>query len=203
MNLQSSLPHGFSISALESPLAWEEFRPYLAVLASVLIQKDEMVRSLASKIDADDIVQETLLKAWQNREKFKGAAKGECLAWLRSILSNVLVDHIRTFLSAKRNVKLEVRINLDQTSRNLESWLVARDPVTPSTRMGREEEMRLLCDAIMRLRPVAKSIILARHIEGLTLNQIAARLSKKRETVAKAWSRAVRQLHEMMADCRG
>ena len=189
-------------SGLDSPGTWEEFRPYLSVLASALMQKEGLVKSLVSKIDPDDIVQETLLKAWQSRSKFKGNSRGECLAWLRAMLSNVLIDHIRTFLSAKRNVLLEVRLNLDQTSRNLESWLVGRDQVTPSTRMGREEEMRLLCGAIIRLRPVAKAIILARHIEGLTLEQIAARMGRKRENIAKGWSRAVRQLHEMMADYR-
>lgn len=189
-----------TLEDLDSPAAWDGFRPYLAVLASTQMQKENLARPLLARIDPEDIVQETLLKAWEHRSQFKGASRGEFLAWLRTMLSNVLMDHLRALLSGKRNVMLEVRLDLDQTSRNLEAWLAERDAVTPCTRLGREEEVNRLCKAILRLRPVAKSVILARHIEGLTLDQIAARLGKTREAVAKAWSRAVRQLHELMSE---
>lgn len=174
----------------------------MAVLASVLMQREGMAKVLVTKIDPEDIVQETLLKAWRGRAQFKGSSRAEILAWLRTLLSNTLIDHTRAFLSAKRDVRLEVPLSLDQTSRNLEGWLTAVGSVTPGTRMGREEDFNLLCEAIMSLRPVPRSILLARHVEGLTLRQIAERLGKKRETVAKAWSRAIRQLHERLGPSR-
>lgn len=157
---------------------------------------------LVSKIDPEDIVQETMLKAWRSRARFSGSSKAEILAYLRTMLSHTLIDHARGFLAAKRDVRLEVRLGLEQTSRNLEAWLTGTGMVTPGTRMGREEEFNLLCEAIMRLRPLPRSILLARHVEGLTLNQIAERLGKKRETVAKAWSRAIRELHDNLGPAR-
>lgn len=187
---------------LESSAAWDQFRPYLTVLASALMQREGWARVLVSKVDPEDIVQETLLKAWRSRGRFKGSSGADILAWLRTLLSHTLVDHGRAFLSARRDVRLELRLGLDQTSRNLEAWLAGVGTVTPGTRMGREEEFNRLCEAIMRLKPLPRAILLARHVEGLTLNQIAGRLGKKRETVAKAWSRAIRQLHERLGPSR-
>lgn len=187
---------------LEPSAVWNQFRPYLVVLAAVLMQRGGTARVLVSKIDPEDIVQETLLKAWRSRARFSGSSNAEILAYLRAMLSHTLIDHARGFLSAKRDVRLELRLGLEQSSRNLEAWLTAAVGVTPGTRLGREEEFNLLCEAILRLRPVPRSILLARHVEGLTLNQIAERLGKKRETVAKAWSRAIRELHERLGPSR-
>lgn len=71
-----------------------------ADLAQLLPNLRAFARSLAGTVDrADDLVQETLVKAWQNRESF--AMGSNLKAWLFTILRN-------TFLSLERKKRFEV-----------------------------------------------------------------------------------------------
>src|SRR5260370_7385747 len=45
---------------------------------------------LRRKLDAADVVQETLLQAYENLRQFRGGSEGELAAWLRAILENTL-----------------------------------------------------------------------------------------------------------------
>ena len=47
------------------------------------------------RIDASDIVQQTLLEAHRGLGKFTGESEGEWLAWLRQILTHNTQDFIR------------------------------------------------------------------------------------------------------------
>jgi RNA polymerase sigma-70 factor (TIGR02960 family) len=51
-------------------------------------------RMLGSYTDADDLVQETLLRAWRNREDFRPGTNVR--AWLYRIATNVCIDAIRS-----------------------------------------------------------------------------------------------------------
>lgn len=74
----------------DAPL--ERFRDYMHLLA-----RTRQGGGLQGKIEASDIVQETLLKAHQNREQFRGLTEAEWAAFLRRIWSNTLADAARRF----------------------------------------------------------------------------------------------------------
>ena len=68
----------------------EGYRAYLRMLA-----RFQIGRRLQSKLDSDDLLQETFLRAHQAIRRFRGATEEEFLAWLRGILAHVLADQIR------------------------------------------------------------------------------------------------------------
>ncbi|HKB36765.1 MAG TPA: sigma factor, partial [Gemmataceae bacterium] len=94
-----------------------EYIAYLQLLARMHL--DERLRG---KVDPADVVQETLLKAYQAREQCRGGTEAERVAWLRRILANTLTDLVRRFLdSDRRNVALERSLedSLQQSSARL------------------------------------------------------------------------------------
>ena len=177
---------------------WKRFESYLILLATVQLRRESAKVPLLAKVDPEDLVQEVMLRAWQYQNRFQGTTEAEWLAWLRVILANVLTDQVRAYLSDKRDVCLEIRINLDRTSGNLEGLLAARNGATPLTRMAREQELERVCAAILQLNGDAKTVIMARHLEGMTLHEIALRMGKNREAVAKIWARGLVRLRQIL-----
>src|SRR3954454_10420105 len=104
------------------PLAPEAFRDYLHVLAR--LQTD---RRLAAKVDASDIVQESLLRAHQARDQFRGSQPAEMKAWLRRILTRTLLDALRDLGRAKRDAGRERSLDaaINESSCRLAEFLAA------------------------------------------------------------------------------
>src|SRR4051794_8637935 len=100
----------------------ERFRDYLRLLARLHL--DERLRG---KLDPSDLVQQTLLKAHQAHDQFRGQTSGELAVWLRRILVRTLADAVRDLLREKRNVALEQSLEqaLEASSARLRNWLAA------------------------------------------------------------------------------
>src|ERR1700674_539194 len=80
----------------------ERFRSYLYVVARLRLQGQN-----PGRIDPADMVQQTLLEALQQRERFRGATPGEMAAWLRRILAHNLGDAFRALHRECRDVSRE------------------------------------------------------------------------------------------------
>ena len=83
-------------------LAFERFRKYLRLLAGLQIS-----RRLRAKLDPSDLVQLTLLKAYQARAQFRGRTQAQLAAWLRQILARTLADAVRDLHRDKRDLDRE------------------------------------------------------------------------------------------------
>jgi DNA-directed RNA polymerase specialized sigma24 family protein len=112
----------------------EAYRDYLHLLAR--LQLDPRLRG---KLDPSDVVQQTLVKAHQGRDQFRGSRDGEQAAWLRRILANTLIDAARKY---QRGLALQQGLNrnLDESSARLEAWLAAEQS-SPSEVAGRQEQL--------------------------------------------------------------
>jgi RNA polymerase sigma-70 factor (ECF subfamily) len=86
----------------DQELHLEAFRDQLRLLA-----RAELDARWQGKIDPSDLVQQTLLEAYQARDQFRGKSAAELAAWLRRILAHNLADVVRHYGAATRDVALE------------------------------------------------------------------------------------------------
>ena len=70
----------------------ESFRNYLLLLARV--QLDGRLRG---QLDPEDLVQQTLTRALEKRDRFRGCDDAQRAAWLRTLLRHTLIDAARKF----------------------------------------------------------------------------------------------------------
>ena len=100
-----------------APIQFERWRPYLRMLARMQIES-----RFQAKIDASDIVQQTMLDAHQAQDQFRGNDDDDLRAWLRRILARNLADEVRKYRRDKRNAALEQSLNvaLDESSAGFE-----------------------------------------------------------------------------------
>src|SRR4051794_28368064 len=123
-----------SSQAQDQEPSLERYRPYLQMLARVQLNP-----RLQSKISPSDIVQQTLLKAHEKRQQFRGTSDAELAGWLRKILANTLAETMRNFSRQQRDVALEksLQASLDDSSAKLERWLAA-DESSPSQHLAKQ-----------------------------------------------------------------
>ena len=125
----------------------ELYRHYLRLLARM-----QVGQRLQAKVDASDLVQETMLEAHKSFPGFRGSSEAQFVAWLRQIMAAVLCNLVRRYLGTQgRDVRLErdLREHVDRSS-----LLLARgfaDPhSSPSQQAARREQAVLLADALHR-----------------------------------------------------
>ena len=167
----------------------ESFRPYLHVIA-----ESQLHNRLKSKLDAADLVQQTLLQAHQARDQLRGTSGAEKAAWLRTILNNVLLATARDFSRQRRDVTREQAMAaIEQSSLNLANLLTATTS-SPSAAMHRQERANVLAQAMLSLTTDQRQAIMLKYWHGATLAQIGEELDKSTEAVAGLIFRAMQKL---------
>ncbi len=177
-------------------LAVERFRGYLAAIARLQVAARPW---LAARLDASDLVQQTLLKAHAAREQFRGQSSAEMAAWLRQILTRTLANELRALGQAKRDVAAErsLEADLDASSCRLDAWLAANQS-SPSEQVCRAECAAALAAAVDALPPEQREVILLKHCHGLPLADISARTGKTVAAIAGLLRRGLAQLRKAL-----
>lgn len=172
----------------------EEFRSYLLLLARM--QLDGGARH---RIDASDIVQQTLLEAHAKADQFTGDDPA-LAAWLRQALVNNLREAWRALRRAKRDIRREQGLDaaVAQSSARLEGILAAPHS-SPSQRAVRNEDLLRLADALTRLPAAQREAIILHHLQGASLTETAQRLGRTDAAVAGLLHRGLRKLREELA----
>jgi RNA polymerase sigma-70 factor (ECF subfamily) len=172
----------------------ERFRDYLRLLARL-----QLPAHLHGKMDPSDLVQQTLLKAYQGLEQFRGNTSAERAAWLRQILANTLANAIRDQGRAKRDATLErsLEASMADSSARLEAWLAA-DHTSPSEKAERNEQLLQLAHALTALPDLQREVLLLRHCQGWSLGAISEHLGKTRPAVASLLRRGLKELRERL-----
>jgi len=174
------------------------FAPWLKLLAR--LQWESRFRA---KWDPSDVVQQTMIEAVKAFPQFRGTSEPEFIAWLRQILAHALAHEVRRYAGTqKRDVRVEVSFDqeLSQTSGRLGDRLAARDDDLPGQQVARRERERLLAAVLDRLPEDYREVIILRHFEGLSHDEVAERLGRQSGAVRMLWVRALARLREEAAE---
>ena len=174
----------------------ERFRPYLQLLA-----RGQLAGRWRGKLDASDVVQQTLLHAWRAAGQFRGQSDGELAAWLRQILTRQLANAVRDLGRAKRDAARErsLAADLDDSSARLEGWLAA-DQSSPSQKAQRNEDWLRVAAALEALPEAQQEAVILHHLRQWPLETIAKHLGRSEAAVAGLLKRGLKQLRQVLRE---
>jgi RNA polymerase sigma-70 factor, ECF subfamily len=147
--------------------------------------------------DAQDVSQETVLKAWSRLEQFAGKQDesiDDFRAWISRIAANTSIDLLRQ----RRDGKIA---SLDQTKGEGDETLgsgIASGEQDPEERCARREMGRLLAKAIVQLPPDLRQACLLRDVLHYSTQEVASRLGISVVAVRLRLFRAHRRLREKL-----
>jgi RNA polymerase sigma-70 factor, ECF subfamily len=172
--------------------ALERYRAYLHLLARL-----QLDRRLQAKVEASDIVEQTLVQAIEGWDQFRGHTDVETAAWLRKILANQLANTFRDLRRQKRDVRRErsIEASLEQSASRLGSWLAA-DQTSPSQGAIASERAVELANALAGLPEAQCRAVTLHHFEGWTLEQVGEHLGRSPVAVAGLIKRALQTLRQ-------
>ena len=174
----------------------ERHRAYLMLLARARILPVN-----GRKIDASDIVQQTLMDAFSKREQFRGSSEAELTAWLREILKHNLLDVLRREQCEKRDIRREQLLGatIDESMTRADGWLAAAQS-SPSQRVSKQEDLLRLSDALDALPIAQREAIVLHHLQGLKLAEVAKELGRSEPAIAGLLFRGLNKLHQLLSE---
>ena len=174
----------------------ERFREFLHLLARM--QLDERHQA---KLDASDLVQQTLLEAHVKRDQFRGSTDEELAAWLRQSLKNNLLDAFRALGRAKRDVAKERSLEalIDESCSRIEAWFEAVQS-SPSQHAAKEQQLIQLATALGELAEGQRESIVLHHLKGWSLAEVSSHLGRTESAIAGLLNRGLKKLREVLAE---
>jgi RNA polymerase sigma-70 factor (ECF subfamily) len=143
-------------------------------------------RRLLDQHEAEEIVQEALLRAFQHREQL--ATEDDLMAWLTVVTGRLTIDRLR--VRGRMTPVAELPAG-SRASRDTADVVVARD------------EARIALDALEAMPSRQASVLWAREVEGLSYDDICDRFALTEPTVRSLLHRARRTLRREYADRGG
>ena len=138
----------------------EIFESYRAMIYSIAFR-------MVGPDDADDVVMNTYLKAWQALPKFGGRASMK--TWLYRITSNCAIDEYR----GRKRRRERVMPENGHDDRTMEDLADVRQDL-PNEIMSRDEDKKRLKEAMSRIDEVHRVTLQLRYSDDMSYADIAA-----------------------------
>ena len=165
--------------------------------AELVIRYEAKIFRLAQHItqnreDAEDVLQETFLRAYEHLDQFQGNSK--FYTWIVRIAVNQALMKLRRRRTDK-SVSLDETIDTgeDTVTREIAAW-----DEDPEQRFSREELGEILDSAIQTLAPTYRSVFLLRDVDDLSTEETAEALGLSVPAVKSRLLRARLQLREKL-----
>ena len=165
-------------------------------------------RMVGSYDDAEDLVQETLLKAWRDRSGFEGRAAPR--TWLYRIATNACIDHLRR--TGRRPQRYEPVAGIDSDGREppdrlawlqpypdrLLDELSAQDEQPETGAVSRETMELVFLAALQHLPPRQRAVLIFRDVLGRSAQETATLMDISVAAANSALQRARQTLRERL-----
>lgn len=143
-----------------------------------------------SRMDASDVVQQTLLSVVKQIHQFTGSTSGEFQQWLKRIHERNIQDALRRHVHArKRRTSVEIPLSSVDAFCDLQQ----NSPGHNVIRSERAEELERILETLPDDQ--AKAVKL-RHLEGWSLARMATHFGRSRDSVASLLKRGVENLRK-------
>jgi RNA polymerase sigma-70 factor (ECF subfamily) len=157
---------------------------------------------LGRRVDASDIVQDVLIEANQRLTQYLGNPTMPFHLWLRHLAQDRIIETHRWHRQAqRRSIDKEQPIQApawaDQSSVQLVAQLIDTDR-TPASAAIQQELQRRLTDALSQLDEADREVILMRHHEQLSNQDVAATLELTEAAASMRYLRALRKLRAVL-----
>jgi RNA polymerase sigma-70 factor (ECF subfamily) len=170
------------------------YRPFLHQV--VTLRLDPRLRA---RVDPSDVVQETQLEAFRRLADFLQRQPMPFHAWLRrTAIERLLKLREHHVEASRRSLHREVRLP-DRSSQLLARQLLAAGS-TPSQQLSRQEIAQRVDQAMARLGEADHEILLMRHYEGLSYDDIGATLEIAPAAARKRYGRALLRLQKLLTE---
>jgi RNA polymerase sigma-70 factor (ECF subfamily) len=149
------------------------------------------LRMVRNRDEATDLAQEAFIKVFASLDRYNPAYAFS--SWLFKITSNLCIDYLR-----KRRIDtLPMDQPIDGETGEIQRQYAAPDP-TPEERLDRNQKMERLEEAIMSLPEHYRIMLVLRHQEDLSYEEIADHLSVPLGTVKARIHRAREMLKNLL-----
>ncbi|WP_162558868.1 RNA polymerase sigma factor [Sphingorhabdus sp. EL138] len=147
---------------------------------------------LRNHADAEDVVQESYLRAFRSLQRFEG--KSSLSTWLTRIVLNTAIDRKRSNDRKMKALESQDIAIIDAYRSNYSSNSEASD--LPSSQLARAELSKFLKSAVRRLPDPYRTVFVFRDIEGMSITETAEVMEIPPATVKTRLFRARRLLRK-------
>lgn len=156
-------------------------------------------RMTGNSHDAEEIVQEAFLRAYQKLEKFE--ARANFGTWVYRIAANYAIDRIRQRNKEEARRETPEKID-DGIERDPLDTLPAEAP-SPERLASNTQLARTMERALASLTPAERVAVVMRHWEGCGIEEIAAALKSNSSAAKNTVFRAVQKLRRALEPFAG
>ena len=151
-------------------------------------------RMLRSRQDAEDLTQETFLRAWRKRKSFRGESSFR--AWLYRIATNVCLTALEQRSRRPHTSRGPVDVPIEPGFDRMLEGVAATDPGPDDDVASRETIELAFLVAVRHLPPKQRAVLFLCDALGWSANDAAALLETSVASVTSALQRARRSLRE-------
>ena len=145
-------------------------------------------RVTGNAVDAEDVVQETFLKAYRQLDRFEERASFG--TWLHRIAWNCSVDLLRARPKREQAEEADTLEQLGSTHASVSG----ASALSPERLMASVQVSDRVKEAMGRLSPLERAAFVMRHYEGRSIDEISRALEIRENAAKHSIFRAVRKM---------